>query len=191
MDQYMQDLVTQFLGLLGEDTEREGLQKTPERVARAWTEITAGYNQTVEDALTTFEERPGNQMIFVGSIPFFSTCEHHLLPFFGNAHIGYIPSGRIIGLSKFPRILNIFARRLTVQERITDQVADAITEHLEPKGVGVVLQARHTCMEIRGVKTSGAITQTVALRGDCLKEAECRAEFMTLVKIASDGIKGL
>jgi GTP cyclohydrolase I len=186
------DLTHELLRLIGEDPTREGLSDTPDRSYRAWQHLTAGYSQNVEDVFKTFEkEQTYNQMVFQGSIPFYSLCEHHLLPFFGFVHIGYIPSNKIIGLSKFSRVVDIFSRRLSVQERITNQLADAFRNNLSPKGIGVVIQARHMCMESRGIQRIGAITQTVALRGDCLAEPECRSEFMGLVKMASDGIKGL
>lgn len=188
---YFEAMIRQILKEMGEDPDRQGLKETPARVWKAWKHITAGYDQKVEDVLTVFEEQDYNQFVFKGSIPFYSTCEHHMLPFFGMAHVGYIPNGKIIGISKLTRIVDIFARRLQVQERITNQVADALINSLDAKGVGVVLQCRHLCVEARGVEKIGTITQTVALRGDCLNEPDCRAEFMTLVKLTSDGVKGL
>lgn len=165
------------------DAGREGLRETPERYCRALQEWTSGYNVDTEALLKTFKDGADNydEMVFVGAIPFYSMCEHHLAPFFGVAHIGYLPRGKIVGLSKLPRLLDAFARRFSVQERITTQVADTISKVLQPGGVGVVLQARHMCMESRGINRPGCVTTTAALRGKLKTEADTRAEFYKMI----------
>lgn len=162
---------------------REGLQETPSRVAKAWEFWTSGYGRDVADVLKTFEDGAEgvDEMVVVKDIPFYTHCEHHMAPFFGTATIGYIPNGKVVGLSKLSRVLDIFARRLQVQERLTCQVADALMEHLEPKGSAVVLKARHLCMESRGVCQQGHHTITSALRGAFKDEPDTRAEFLRLV----------
>lgn len=182
-DQSADDAVVRLLQHIGEDPEREGLRETPQRVIKAWSEWTAGYNQNPADILKGFEDGADkyDEFVFQGSIPFYSTCEHHLAPFFGVAHIGYIPTGRIVGLSKLSRLLDIFARRLQCQERISVQVADALMNALKPLGVGVVLQARHMCMESRGICKSGTVTTTSALRGLVKERPEVREEFLSFV----------
>lgn len=174
-----------LLRCIGEDTGREGLKGTPMRVARAWEEWTAGYKQKPEDVLKTAFKDGGeayDEMVLVRDLPFYSHCEHHLAPFFGIAHIAYVPNGRILGLSKFSRLLDIYAKRLQVQERLTAQVADALMNYLAPKGVGVVVRARHLCMESRGIHKQGHETVTTALRGVFLDKPEVRAEFLESVR---------
>ncbi len=172
------------LAAIGEDPERPGLRETPERVARAWAELTAGYGVDPGPILKVFEDGADgvDEMVTVGPISFYSLCEHHLLPFHGEAWIGYVPDGRIIGLSKFARLVEVFARRLQVQERLTGQIADALAEHVKPKGVGVHLRARHLCMEMRGVECPGAATSTTALRGVFFERPEARAEFLGAIR---------
>ena len=167
---------------MGEDPDRPGLQRTPERVEKAYRWMTRGYEMSVADVVAggVFEESHEN-MILVRDIDLYSMCEHHLLPFFGRAHVAYLPKGRIIGLSKLPRIVEIFARRLQVQERLTDQVADAVMEVLEPSGVGVVIEASHLCMMMRGVEKQNSTTVTSALRGVFKDDARTREEFLRLV----------
>jgi GTP cyclohydrolase I len=170
------------LEAIGEDPDRPGLAKTPERVEKAWRWMTRGYDLRVEDEVgdAVFEESHEN-MILVRDIELYSMCEHHMLPFFGRAHIAYLPKGRIVGLSKIPRVVEVFARRLQVQERLTDQVADALMEVLEPHGVGVVIEASHLCMMMRGVEKQNSRTVTSALRGVFREDEKTRAEFLRLV----------
>lgn len=177
-----QDLVREQLALLGEDPEREGLRKTPERVASAMQWLTRGYETCVDDVVNdaVFEEEH-ESMILVRDIEIYSMCEHHMLPFFGRAHVAYIPKGKIIGLSKLPRIVDVFARRLQVQERLTDDVADAIMRVLQPQGVGVVVEAYHLCMMMRGVEKQNSRTVTSSLRGTFRSDGRTRDEFLRLV----------
>ena len=181
----LRDVIRELLEHIGEDPDRDGLKDTPVRVERAWKEWASGYDQNIAQILTTFEDgaEDMDQMIVVRDIPFYTHCEHHLAPFFGTATIGYIPSGRIVGLSKFNRLVNVFARRLQVQERLTTQIAGAIMEHLKPLGCGVVVSARHLCMESRGIKQSGHSTHTSALYGCFKDEPEVRQEFLQLARL--------
>ena len=174
-------LVQRQLGMLGEDPEREGLLRTPERVAKAMRFLTAGYEMTVEDVVGSalFEEEHEN-MVMVRDIELYSLCEHHMLPFFGKAHVAYIPNGRIVGLSKLPRVVEMFARRLQVQERLTEQVAKAIDDVLAPRGVGVVIEAFHMCMMMRGVEKQNSRTITSALRGVFRDDGKTRDVFLRL-----------
>ncbi len=174
-------LVRDMLVRLGEDPERDGLAGTPERVVRSLTWLTRGYQESVEDVVNgaVFAEQHEN-MVLVRDIEIYSLCEHHLLPFFGKAHVAYIPAGSIIGLSKVPRIVDVFARRLQVQERLTDQIADALMEVLAPHGVGVVIEAYHLCMMMRGVEKQNSKTITSALHGTFRDDAKSRDEFLRL-----------
>lgn len=183
-EQSAEDIVVRLLQFVGEDVKRGGLLETPKRVIKAWQHWTSGYTQKPEDVLKTFEDGGENydEMVTVVDIPFYSHCEHHLAPFFGTATISYIPNRRIVGLSKLSRLLNVFARRLQVQERLTAQVADALVEHLAPKGVGVAIHARHMCMESRGVCQQGHYTTTTALRGVIMNKPASRAEFLAIAK---------
>ena len=172
----------QVLTLLGEDPEREGLQKTPMRVAKAMQVLTRGYTQDPHKVLTDalFEEKY-NQMVIVKDIDFFSMCEHHILPFYGKAHVAYIPNGYITGLSKIARVVDIFSHRLQVQERLTEQVMQCINDTLKPQGVMVVIEAKHMCMQMRGVEKQNSITTTSAYSGVC-ESSKTRNEFMDLLR---------
>ncbi len=175
--------VKEILRLLGEDTEREGLQKTPERVAKSLQYLTKGYIQDgaeiVKSAIFDEEYR---QMVLVKDIDLYSTCEHHMLPFIGKCHIAYIPNGKITGLSKIARVVETFARRLQVQERLTVQIRDCLQESLHPLGVAVVIEAKHSCMILRGVEKANAITTTSAFSGIFLSSGRTRNEFLNLIK---------
>ena len=172
-----------ILELLGEDPQREGLLKTPERVAKAMQFLSQGYFQNGETIIRSalFEE-PYNHMVIVKDIELFSLCEHHMLPFIGKAHVAYIPKGQITGLSKIARVVETYARRLQVQERLTEQIRDCIQESLQPLGVAVVIEARHTCMSMRGVQKSNAVTTTSAFSGIFLKSQKTRNEFLKLIE---------
>ena len=174
--------VQAILELLGEDPQREGLLKTPERVAKAIQFLTQGYFQDGEEIVKSavFQE-PYDHMVIVKDIELFSLCEHHMLPFIGKAHVAYIPNGEITGLSKIARVVETYARRLQVQERLTEQIRDCIQESLHPMGVAVVIEAMHTCMSMRGVQKSNAITTTSAFSGVFLKDARTRNEFLELI----------
>jgi GTP cyclohydrolase I len=183
-----EDIVLRQLQAIGEDVTREGLAETPKRVVKAWGQWFAGYGQNPADVLKVFEDGAEgcDQMVLETDIPVYSFCEHHMAPIFGVAHIAYIPNGKVVGLSKLARVTDIFARRLQVQERLTNQIADALDEHLAPLGVGVIIQARHGCMESRGVCKHGVVTTTSALRGAIRNESSCRAEFMSLVRMSKN-----
>lgn len=169
------------LTTIGEDVQREGLLKTPERAAKAFQFLTQGYAQDpVEILKSAIFEEDYSQMVLVKDIELYSMCEHHLLPFFGKAHIAYIPNGRIVGLSKIPRLVDVFARRLQVQERLTNEIKDCIQKTLKPLGVAVVIEAQHMCMQIRGVQKQNSVTTTSAFYGAFLKEAT-RKEFISLI----------
>jgi GTP cyclohydrolase I len=176
-----QETVRRMLTLVGEDPEREGLRQTPARVEASLRWLTRGYHESVEDVVrgAIFEE-PHESMVMVRDIEIYSLCEHHLLPFFGRAHVAYLPAGTIIGLSKIPRVVDVYARRLQVQERLTDQVADALMSVLAPLGVGVVIEAYHLCMMMRGVEKQNSKTVTSAMRGAFL-DGTTRDEFLRLV----------
>ena len=175
--------VRAILEALGEDPSRAGLAQTPQRVAAAYRFLTKGYQQQPEEILNgaIFEE-PYDQMVIVKEIDFYSLCEHHLLPFFGKAHVAYIPDGRLIGLSKIPRIVEIFARRLQLQERLTNQIADCLQEAVTPRGVAVVIEAFHLCQAMRGVEKQNAYMTTSAVLGDFRDDRATRAEFLDLLK---------
>jgi len=177
-------VVKEMLQLLGEDPGREGLQRTPVRVAKSLRYLTQGYQNDPKEILAhaVFRE-PYDEMVIVKDIEIFSLCEHHLLPFYGKAHIAYIPSGKIIGLSKIPRLVEVFSRRLQVQERLTTQIAECMMEALKPKGVAVVIEALHLCMSMRGVKKADAYTITSSMLGAFRKDARFRSEFLSLIRL--------
>ena len=181
-DASMAELVREQLRRLGEDPGREGLERTPERVSRSLEHLTRGYEMTVEDAVGDglFDE-PHDSMVLVKDVELYSLCEHHMLPFFGKAHVAYIPDGQVVGLSKVPRVVEVFARRLQIQERLTEQIAGAIQEVLRPRGVGVVVEAYHLCMMMRGVEKQNSKTITSAVRGTFRSDQRTRDEFLRLV----------
>ena len=178
----MQDLIRQLLAELGEDPSREGIAETPRRVADSLRFLTSGYavdiDELINDALFTV---PYNEMVIVRDIDLYSLCEHHMLPFFGKCHVAYIPNGQVIGLSKVPRIVDAFARRLQVQERLTLQIAETIEKKIRPMGVAVVIEATHLCMAMRGVGKQNSVTITSAMRGAFQKDVRTRAEFLELI----------
>jgi GTP cyclohydrolase I len=176
-----EELIRRQLTMLGEDPDREGLLKTPSRVAKSLSWLTRGYELTAKDVIgdALFEESHEN-MVMVRDIEMYSMCEHHMLPFFGKVHVAYVPNGRIVGLSKLPRVVDVFARRLQVQERLGEQIADALEEVLQPRGVGVVIEAVHLCMMMRGVEKQSARTITSSLRGEFRDDAKTRSEFLRL-----------
>lgn len=178
----MEGLITEVLELVGENPNREGLVKTPARVAKAYEYIFGGYDKNPKEVLNdALFESGSTEMVVVRDIEFYSMCEHHILPFFGRVHVAYIPNGKVVGLSKIPRVVDIFARRLQIQEKLTEQIADALMETINPKGVGVVISARHMCMEMRGVEKMHSSTTTSALRGIFMKEAKTREEFYSII----------
>ena len=176
-----EDLVAEMIRRLGDDPDREGLQRTPERVAKSLAFLTQGYEMEAEDVVNgaLFEETHQN-MVLVKDIEMFSLCEHHMLPFFGKVHVAYIPRGKIVGLSKVARLVDVYARRLQVQERMTEQIAQAMWDMVEPEGVGVVIEAYHLCMMMRGVQKQNSKTITSAMRGSFLEEQMTRNEFLRL-----------
>ena len=179
----MQDVIRQLLAELGEDPTREGLLDTPKRVEKAMRFLTSGYGADVDtvlnNALFTVDY---NEMVIVKDIDFYSMCEHHLLPFFGRCHVAYIPQGRVIGLSKIPRLVEIFSRRLQIQERLTSQIADTLRDKVQPLGVAVVMEAAHLCMSMRGVEKQNSVAVTSAMLGVFRDDARTRMEFLELIK---------
>src|SRR3954463_7177081 len=182
----MEDLIRQLLEELGEDPDREGLLRTPQRVAKAMKFLTSGYDvdidQVINNALFSVDY---SEMVIVRDIDFYSLCEHHLLPFFGKCHVAYLPNRRVIGLSKLPRIVDVFARRLQVQERLTSQIADTIRDKIDPLGVAVVMEATHLCMSMRGVEKQNSFCVTSAMAGAFRNNARTRMEFLELIKLRS------
>ncbi len=175
-------IIRQLLHAIGEDPGREGLRQTPHRVANAFEFLTSGYRKDIQKVLNgaIFREKY-SEMVIVRDVDFFSMCEHHMLPFFGKAHVAYIPNGKIVGLSKIPRIVEVFSRRLQVQERMTQQIADTLYESLQPLGVGVVIEARHMCMMMRGVEKQNSLATTSAMLGVFRDDDKTRQEFLTLL----------
>ena len=176
--------VSSILEEIGEDPKREGLIRTPHRVAKAYEFLTQGYNANIEEVLNgaIFEEEY-DEMVIVKDIDFYSMCEHHMLPFYGKVHVAYIPNGKIVGLSKIPRIVDVFARRLQVQERMTNQIAETIEKYLQPRGVAVVVEGFHMCMMMRGVQKQNSSTTTSSVRGVFKNTMRTRAEFLQLIKL--------
>jgi GTP cyclohydrolase I len=177
----IQAAVRELLMAVGEDPDREGLRETPVRVARMYSELFSGLHQDASEVLGTTFEQKYDEMVVVKDIDFASICEHHLLPFIGKAHVAYLPQGRIAGLSKLARAVEVLSRRPQVQERMTEELADLLMEHLEARGVGVVLEATHTCMTIRGIRKPDSITMTSAMRGGFKDNASTRSEFLALI----------
>jgi GTP cyclohydrolase IA len=184
-----EDLVREMIVRLGEDPRREGLERTPERVHRAFEQLTRGYTEDADAILRGALFTVGyDEMVIVKDIEMFSLCEHHLLPFFGKVHVAYIPNGKVIGLSKIPRLVEVFARRLQVQERLTTQIAETIQNAIEPQGVGVVIEARHLCMMMRGVEKQHSAAVTSSMLG-CFRDGkETREEFLSLIHQRTNGI---
>lgn len=175
-------LISNLLKYIGEDTSREGLMDTPKRVVRSFEKLFSGYKADPKKVMTMFESETYEGMVVVKNIEFYSMCEHHMLPFFGKAHVAYIPKGKIVGLSKLPRIVEIFSRRLQNQERLTSQIAHTLHDLLKPAGVGVVLEAQHFCMMARGVEKQGSLVTTSALLGSFKKNSKTRSEFLRLIE---------
>ncbi len=180
----LEKITKELLEVIGEDTEREGLLKTPKRVAKSWEFLTQGYDQNLDEIINEaiFNES-AKDMVIVKDIEFYSLCEHHLIPFYGKAHVGYIPNGKIIGLSKIPRIIDFYARRLQVQERLTNQIATCIQNLLNPKGVAVIMEGRHFCMLMRGVQKQNSIASTSSMLGTFKEKSNTRNEFLKLVEV--------
>ena len=176
-EQHIRDIIK----AIGDNPEREGVKDTPRRVIESYAELFSGYGKNPQDVLTVFDGEDYDEMIIAKDIEFYSFCEHHMLPFYGKVHIGYIPNGKIIGLSKMPRIVEIFARRLQNQERLTSQIAKALSELLDPKGVGVVIEAKHLCMMSRGVEKQNSEVTTSSLIGLFKKKDNTRSEFLRLI----------
>ncbi|MDD3442589.1 GTP cyclohydrolase I FolE [Sulfurimonas denitrificans] len=181
-DIQFEDAVKSMMLHVGENPDREGLLKTPQRVKKAYEFIFGGYKEDPEEILNSALFTSSNdEMVLLKDIEFYSTCEHHLLPIIGRVHVAYIPNGKVVGLSKIPRVVNVFARRMQIQEQLTEQIADAIMNTIKPKGVAVVVQARHMCMEMRGVEKINSTTTSSALRGLFKKDEKTRSEFFSLI----------
>ncbi|MBP5281346.1 MAG: GTP cyclohydrolase I FolE [Lachnospiraceae bacterium] len=177
----IKEAVRLLLEGIGEDPERLGLKDTPDRVARMWTELAAGMDQTAQEPLSRVFPVENGEMVLEKDITFYSTCEHHLMPFYGKAHVAYVPDGKVVGLSKLARTVEVFARRLQIQEQMTGQIADAMMEFLAPKGVMVVLEAEHTCMTARGIKKPGSKTVTIATRGVFAENETLQTRFFQML----------
>ena len=184
LNESIENLTQNLLKNIGEDPEREGLLRTPHRVAKSWEYFSEGYRLNIDDIINNavFKE-DCSEMVVVRDIEFFSMCEHHLIPFFGRAHVGYIPNGKVIGLSKIPRIIDMFSRRLQLQERLTSQIANTLHNVLDPVGVAVVMEGRHLCMQMRGVEKQNSCASTSAMLGQFRKSAETRSEFLSIIGI--------
>lgn len=178
----LKNITRDLLDAIGEDINREGLVRTPHRAAKSWEYFSQGYRANLDDIINeaVFHE-DCSEMVVVRDIEFFSMCEHHMIPFFGKAHVGYLPNGKVIGLSKIPRIIDMFSRRLQLQERLTSQIAEMLQEVLDPVGVAVVMEGRHLCMQMRGVEKQNSYASTSAMLGQFRKSAETRAEFLSII----------
>jgi GTP cyclohydrolase I len=175
--------VLEILAAVGEDCHREGLKGTPQRVARMYAELLAGAHHDPNEHLESIFHEKYDEIVLLRDIPFYSICEHHLMPFIGKAHVAYLPAGKVLGISKLARVVDTFARRLQLQERLTDQIADFLMQQLSPQGVSVVLEASHSCMTIRGIRKPGAVMVTSALRGIFKRDPRSRAEVLTLMHV--------
>lgn len=178
--------IKDILGYIGENPERDGLKNTPDRVVRSWQELYSGYkfkSKDIKEMLTEFDAQDYDELILLKNVPFTSTCEHHMMTFSGIAHIGYIPTKRVVGISKLARLLEVYSRRLQIQERITLQITEALMEHLQPQAAGCILEATHNCMVCRGVKKQGCTMVTSCLRGTFKQDAIAREEFLRLIKL--------
>ncbi|MGN0491901.1 GTP cyclohydrolase I FolE [Ruminococcus sp.] len=182
-EEKIQKAVTMILEAIGENPEREGLRETPQRVARMYAELTSGYNDRAKTHLSKVFTAENAEVVLEKDITFHSLCEHHMLPFFGKVHIAYIPNGKVVGLSKLARVVETFARRLQIQEQMTNQIADAIDDELSPKGVFVIIEAEHTCMTMRGIKKIGSKTVTVATRGEFKDNLQMQKNIQELIKL--------
>ncbi len=182
-EEKIQKAVTMILEAIGENPEREGLRETPQRVARMYAELTSGYNDSAKTHLSKVFTAENAEVVLEKDITFHSLCEHHMLPFFGKVHIAYIPNGKVVGLSKLARVVETFARRLQIQEQMTNQIADAIDDELSPKGVFVIIEAEHTCMTMRGIKKIGSKTVTVATRGEFKENLQMQKNIQELIKL--------
>ena len=186
--QEIQDLIHELLVQLGEDPAREGLLKTPERFEKAIRFLTSGYTKDIREVINgALYEEPYDEMVVLKDIELFSICDHHLLPFYGKCHVAYIPDGRLVGLSKIPRIVDLYARRLQIQERLTSQIANCLQEVLKPKGVGVVIEAFHLCVAMRGVEKQNAFAITSSMLGVFRRDSKTRLEFMNLIRSSGRG----
>lgn len=182
-EEKIQKAVTMILEAVGENPEREGLRETPQRVARMYAELTAGYHDSAKTHLSKVFTAENAEVVLEKDITFHSLCEHHMLPFFGKVHIAYIPNGKVVGLSKLARVVEVFARRLQIQEQMTNQIADAINDELSPKGVFVIVEAEHTCMTMRGIKKIGSKTVTMASRGEFKDNLQMQKNIQELIKL--------
>ena len=182
-EEKIQKAVTMILEAIGENPEREGLRETPQRVARMYAELTSGYNDSAKTHLSKVFTAENAEVVLEKDITFHSLCEHHMLPFFGKVHIAYIPNGKVLGLSKLARVVETFARRLQIQEQMTNQIADAINDELSPKGIFVIIEAEHTCMTMRGIKKIGSKTVTVATRGEFKDNLQMQKNIQELIKL--------
>ena len=182
-EEKIQKAVTMILEAIGENPEREGLRETPQRVARMYAELTSGYNDSAKTHLSKVFTAENAEVVLEKGITFHSLCEHHMLPFFGKVHIAYIPNGKVVGLSKLARVVETFARRLQIQEQMTNQIADAINDELSPKGIFVIIEAEHTCMTMRGIKKIGSKTVTVATRGEFKDNLQMQKNIQELIKL--------
>lgn len=182
-EEKIQKAVTMILEAIGENPEREGLRETPQRVARMYAELTSGYHDSAKTHLSKVFTAENSEVVLEKDITFHSLCEHHMLPFFGKVHIAYIPNGKVVGLSKLARVVETFARRLQIQEQMTNQIADAIDDELSPKGIFVIIEAEHTCMTMRGIKKIGSKTVTVATRGEFKDNLQMQKNIQELIKL--------